>query len=170
MTNPSASSDGSFTCDDSTIRVEPASSMPSGFQSELGLHELGFSRGESIPRSANSAPASISPSISASLWMPATKCMISSGLAAPSHSALTSATPQRRASRGVAHTISITPTSTTNRWQSTAATMFCPVSSEMPRPIHKNNGPYGAGVSRHRLGTDSVNTWPRPRPDAGPTR
>ncbi|COY12250.1 Uncharacterised protein [Mycobacterium tuberculosis] len=49
----------------------------------------------SRPRSANSTPVSISPSISASLWMPATKCMISSGLAAPSHSALTSATPQR---------------------------------------------------------------------------
>ena len=60
---------------------------------------------ESMPRSANSVPASIRPSISASLWMPATRCMSSSGLAAPSHSALTSATPQRRASRGVAQTI-----------------------------------------------------------------
>ncbi len=61
------------------------------------------------PRSANSVPASIRPSIRASLWMPATRCMNSSGLHGPSHSALTSATPQRRASRGVAHTISPTP-------------------------------------------------------------
>ncbi len=141
MTNPSASNEGSFTCDESTIRMDPASSMPSGSQSGPGRHEMGLSRAESMPRSANSAPASINPSISASLWMPATKCMISSGFAAPSHSALTSATPQRRASRGVAHTISMTPARTTNRWQSTAATMFCLVSSEMPRPIHKNNGP-----------------------------
>ncbi len=124
---------------------------------------------ESMPRSANSVPVSIRPSISASLWMPATRCISSSGLAAPSHSALTSATPQRRASRGTAQTISPTPISTTTRWLSTAATMFSPVSAEMPRPIHKNSGPYGAGVSRHRLGTDSVNTWSRPRPGAGPT-
>ena len=94
-----------------------------------------------MPRSANSAPASINPIISASLWMPATRCMISSGLAAPSHSALTSATPQRRASRGTAHTIRPTPINTTSRWHSTAATMFCPVSAEIPRPIHKNSGP-----------------------------
>ncbi len=67
--------------------------------------------------------------------------MISSGLAAPSHSALTSATPQRRASRGVAHTIKPTPMSSTSRWHSTAATMFSPVMAEMPRPIHKNSGP-----------------------------
>ena len=122
-----------------------------------------------MPRSANSVPVSIRPSISASLWMPATRCMSSSGLAAPSHSALTSATPQRRASRGVAQTIRPTPTSTTSRWHSTAATMFSPVSAEMPRPIHRNSGPYGAGVSRHRLGTDRVNTWSRPSPGAGPT-
>ena len=96
--------------------------------------------------------------------------MISSGLAAPSHSALTSATPHRRASRGVAQTIRPTPSSTTSRWQSTAATMFSPVSAEIPWPIHKNSGPYGAGVSRHMFGTDSVNTWSRPSPVAGPTR
>ena len=50
-----------------------------------------------MPRSANSVPASIRPSINASLWMPATRCISRSGLAAPSHSALTSATPHRRA-------------------------------------------------------------------------
>ncbi len=94
-----------------------------------------------MPRSANSVPVSISPSISASLWMPATRCISSSGLVAPSHSALTSATPQRRANRGTAHTIMPTPMSTTSRWQSTAATMFSPVRWEMPRPIHKNSGP-----------------------------
>jgi hypothetical protein len=67
--------------------------------------------------------------------------MISNGLAAPNHSALTSATPQRPASRGVAHTIKPTPTSTISRWHSTAATMFSPVNAEIPRPIHKNSGP-----------------------------
>ena len=134
-----------------------------------GRGQCGDVPAESMPRSANSVPVSIRPSISASLWMPATRCISNSGLAAPSHSALTSATPQRRASRGTAQTISPTPISTTTRWLSTAATMFSPVSAEMPRPIHKNSGPYGAGVSRHRLGTDSVNTWSRPRPGAGPT-
>ncbi|CDP82613.1 hypothetical protein BN975_00532 [Mycolicibacterium farcinogenes] len=44
------------------------------------------------------------------------------------------------------------------RWHSTAATMFSPVSAEILSPIHRNSGPYGAGVSRHRLGTDKVNT------------
>jgi hypothetical protein len=84
------------------------------------------------PRSATSVPASISPSISASLWMPATRCMISSGLAAPSHSALTSATPHLRASLGTAHTMRPTPSNTTSRWHSTAKTMFSPVSAEIP--------------------------------------
>ena len=69
----------------------------------------------SMPLSATSVPVSISPSISASLWMPATRCISSNGLAAPNHSALTSATPQRCASRGVAQTISPTPISTTTR-------------------------------------------------------
>ncbi|CKT36681.1 Uncharacterised protein [Mycobacterium tuberculosis] len=125
VTKPIASSEGSFTCDDSVIRMEPASSMARGPHSGRGLTaRLAPARGDapssgrrlarivagpnrqvsgdgrgvfaiSRPRSANSMPVSISPSISASLWMPATKCMISSGLAAPSHSALTSATPQR---------------------------------------------------------------------------
>lgn len=108
--------------------------------------------------------------MSASLWIPATRCMNSRGLHGPSHSALTSATPQRRANRGVAHTISPTPSSTTSRWHSTAATMFSPVNADMPWPIHRKSGPYGAGVSRHRLGTDNVNTWSSPRPVAGPTR
>lgn len=96
---------------------------------------------ESIPRSVISVPVSIRPSINASLWMPATRCMISSGLAAPSHRAVTSATPHRRANRGVAQTIIPTPMRTTRRWDSTAATMFSPVIAEMPRPIHRKSGP-----------------------------
>ena len=176
-TKPIASSDGSFTCDDSAISTVPASSIAIGLQRSHSsrcrrpLHRPRESGpAASTPRRANSVPASISPSISASLWMPATRCMNSSGLHGPSHSALTSATPQRRARRGVAQTINPTPSSTISRWHSTAATMLSPVTVEMPRPIHRNNGPYGAGVSRHRLGTDSVNTWSSPSPGAGPTR
>ncbi len=40
--------------------------------------------------------------------------------------------PATAASRGVAQTIRPTPTSTTSRWHNTAATMFSPVSAEMP--------------------------------------
>ena len=111
-TKPSASSDGSLTCDDIVISTAPRSSVPIGSQRAHSSRLRGQASGlgsngpvASTPRSANSVPASIRPSISASLWMPATRCMNSSGLAAPSHSALTSATPQRRASRGVAHTM-----------------------------------------------------------------
>ncbi|SKV62070.1 Uncharacterised protein [Mycobacteroides abscessus subsp. abscessus] len=90
-------------------------------------------------------------------------------MAAPSQSALTSATPQRWARRGVAQMISSTPRSSTSRWHSAPATMSSQVSHEMPLPIHRNSGPYGAGVSRHRLGTESVNTWSSPRAAAGPS-
>ena len=176
-TKPSASRDGSLTCEDIVINTMPRTRFASGSHRAHSSRQCGHASGlgrsgpaASTPRRANSVPASISPSISASLWMPATKCMISSGFAAPSHSALTSATPQRRASRGTAQTMRPTPSSTTSRWHKTAATMFSPVSAEMPWPIHRNNGPYGAGVSRHMFGTDNVNTWSRPRPGAGPTR
>ena len=141
-TNPSASRPGSFTCDDMVISTHPQPAGPAETHCSRRRGQCGDRvAAESMPRSANSVPVSIRPIISASLWMPATRCIISSGLAAPSHSALTSATPQRRASRGTAHTISPTPISTTTRWLSTAATMFSPVSAEMPRPIHRNSGP-----------------------------
>src|SRR6476661_4593623 len=106
-TKPTASSPGSFTWDDSVISTTPMISIAIGRHRSHWSRDCGQANGLGnsgvsayTPRSANSVPASISPSISASLWMPATRCMISSGLAAPSHSALTSATPQRRASRG----------------------------------------------------------------------
>ena len=146
--NPSASSPGNFTCEDSAISTVPATSIPAGSQAAHSARVCGTrgGRGTSgrslpMPRRASSVPVSIRPSISASLWIPATRCISSSGLAAPSHSAVTSATPHRRASLGTAHTIRPTPISTTTRWQSTAATMFCPVRAEMPSPIHRNSGP-----------------------------
>ena len=154
--NPSASRPGNFTCDDIVISTAPASTWAGGIHAAQSSRSRGgrSRRGASgrasaperpempsIPRSAISVPVSIRPSIRASLWMPATRCISSRGLAAPSHSAVTSATPQRRANRGVAQTISPTPISTTRRWHSTAATMFSPVNAEIPRPIHKKSGP-----------------------------
>ena len=119
---PTASRPGNFTCEDSAMRTIPASSSPSGAHPDQSARAVGNRNGLGVsgralpmPRSAISVPVSIKPSMSASLWMPATRCMTSSGLAAPSHSALTSATPQRRARRGVAQTISPTPMSTTSR-------------------------------------------------------
>ncbi len=147
-TNPNASSDGSLTCDDIVISTVPATSIPRGAQAAHCARARGSCSGRgisrrvpSMPRRANSVPVSIRPSISASLWMPATRCMNSRGLVGPSHRADTSATPQRRARRGVAQTMSPTPSSTTSRWNSTAQTMFSPVSAEMPSPSHRNSGP-----------------------------
>ncbi len=81
------------------------------------------------------------PSISASLWIPATRWNSRRGLAAPSHSAATDDTPQRAARRGSAHTIDATPTSATARCRKIPETMLSPVSAVMPRPIHRKKGP-----------------------------
>ena len=74
------------------MTTTPAISIHPG---RLGSQEPGFrSRcGESIPRKHSSRPASIMPSISASLWMPPTRCRMSSGFIAPSHSAATGRHP-----------------------------------------------------------------------------
>ena len=129
-TNPSASRPGNFTWEDIVIKTAPVITNATGThrRNDAAVGSAVLTRSmsarsvptrsmptRSIPLSATSVPVSISPSISASLWMPATRCISSNGLAAPSHSALTSATPQRCASRGVAQTISPTPISTTTR-------------------------------------------------------
>ncbi|PQM44470.1 hypothetical protein C1Y40_05371 [Mycobacterium talmoniae] len=74
-TNPNASSEGSFTCDDSVISTAPASSMPSGAHCSQAARSCGQCQGRagisgrvaSTPRNANSTPVSINPSIRASL-------------------------------------------------------------------------------------------------------
>lgn len=123
-----------------------------------------------IARSMNSSPASISPSMSASLWTPPMRWNSTSGFATPSHSALTGATPQRMDRRGSAQTINATPARASSRCTQTPARMFSPVISAIPCPIQRNNGPYGAGVSRQMLGTLLVSTLSMPRPATGPSR
>ena len=89
-----------------------------------------------------------SPIISDSLWMPLTRWNNTSGLAAPSHSTSPASSAQRLASRGSAHTIIATPHSANTRCSSTPSTTSLPLIAVMPRPRTRNNGPYGAGVSR----------------------
>ena len=162
-TNPSASSDGTLIIDDSAISAVPATSHARRRPRSGAPDPPAW-----IPRNASSRPASIRPSISASLWMPATRWNSSSGFAAPSHNAVTDATPQRRASRGSAHTIRATPPSASNRCRKMPATMFSPVRNVIRSPSHRNAGPYGAEVSRQMFGTVRVSTWSTPRAPAGP--
>ncbi len=159
-TNPSASRDGILIVDDSAISVAPASSSTSA-RPRIGSLP-------STARNASSTPASMRPIISASLWIPATRWNSTSGFAAPSQRALTLDTPQRRASRGSAHTIIATPARARRRCRKIPATMLSPVSQVIPRPIQRNSGPYGAGVSRQMLGTVRVRTWSTPSAPAGP--
>ena len=159
-TKPNAIRDGILIVDDSAITPQPPSSSVR-LRPRIGSLD-------SIAASATSMPASMSPSIRASLCTPATRCSSTRGFAAPSHSALTGATPQRRASRGSAHTMSATPQSANSRCRKMPATMLSPVTEEMPRPIHRNSGPYGAGVSRQIVGTVRVSTSSTPSACAGP--
>ncbi len=106
--------------------------------------------------------------MSASLWMPTTKWKSNSGFAAPSQSELTAETPHRLASRGIAHTMSATPANASKRCKKIPATMLSPVSELIPRPSHRKNGPYGAGVSRQIVGTVRVRTWSTPSAALGP--
>jgi anaerobic C4-dicarboxylate transporter DcuA/anaerobic C4-dicarboxylate transporter DcuB len=72
-------------------------------------------------------PASIAPSIRASLCPPPIRWKSTKGFNAPSQSAATGSKPQIRASRGNAQTINATPTSSTRRCRSVAAMRFSPV-------------------------------------------
>lgn len=118
-TKPSASSDGILIVEDNTISVAPAS------RRSRTRPRIGWTL--STARRATSTPASIRPIMRASLWMPATRWNSTSGFAAPSHNALTAETPQRRARRGSAHTISATPASARMRCRKIPATMLSPV-------------------------------------------
>ena len=139
-TNPKARMDAILIMQEAAITTAPAiSSNPA----RLGHTEPGLrSRsGESSPRKHSSIPASISPSIRASLWMPPTRCRMSRGFIAPSHSAATGDTPHRFASRGRAHTIRPTPNRASARCATRAAGMYSPVTWVMLSPSHRNSGP-----------------------------
>ncbi len=107
-TNPNASTDAILIIADAASSTAPPSSSHPAAE---GSHDPGLrSRcGESIPRKQISMPASIIPSMRASLWMPPTRCRMSSGFIAPSHRAATGETPHLLARRGSAQTISATP-------------------------------------------------------------
>ncbi len=120
-------------------------------------------------RIPTSSPVSISPMASASLCAPAMKWKISSGFAAPSHSAVAGWTPKRRASRGSAQTISTTPTSASARCSRTPTAMLLPEIGISQLPRRSTSGPYGAGVSRHMFDTPMVNGSATPSAGAGPS-
>ncbi|OAP26435.1 hypothetical protein A4R44_02422 [Amycolatopsis sp. M39] len=165
--NGSASTAGIFTVAPTVMMATPsAMKSNSPFANGGGLSPFTRTGSRRMPISS---PATMSPMASESLCAPATKWKISNGFAAPSHSAVAGCTPNRRASRGTAHTISSTPTIARPRCSSTPTTMLLPPTGASQPPSRSSSGPYGAGVSRQMLVTPAVSGSATPSACAGPS-
>ena len=90
----------------SQVASRPAQSRPENGRASraMGLmveaRVMATAPQEQCRSAASARPVTTRPTMSASLWAPATKCMRTTGLRTPSHSARAGSTPCRRASRG----------------------------------------------------------------------